>query len=68
LSAGFLRITRKVGEGFTLYVPEGAGPIEMYVSVTDAYKNRAGIAISAPKEVKILRDEIIDRGQKEKAK
>lgn len=61
---GYLAFSRKPGECFTIYTAEG----EINICIRESSFNRIKLNIEAPKSVKILRDELINKGDNNEQK
>jgi sRNA-binding carbon storage regulator CsrA len=63
---GNLLLTRKPGEGITITVPASGNDTEIHISTrpNSHNYNQTRVAIEAPKNVNIVRDELIGRDRK----
>lgn len=65
MSKGYLSLTRRAGEAlnFSFKAPDGKD-IEIDLIVHEINGNQARVAIKAPKDVTILRSELLDNQRK----
>lgn len=61
-----LALTRKEGDRIWLYHPESG--LVIWVTVADIDRNKVRLAIDAPNSVKILRDELLPREERQDGK